>query len=145
MGSCPIVVAGLEDARKPFDSNPQLAHRTEAHIDLHKLDAAVSADRELFWTFLSEYLLKAESLGAANNLLDLVRGDTPACILEVSQGVLGAACNLIKDVVHAACLRGSMNVKRVDLETATDNSIRKKLYTRNPFREGLGPLRRNAE
>lgn len=140
-GSCPIVVAGLEEARKPFNGNPQLAHRTEDHIDLHPLDPTSDADRDLFWAFLSDFLLKSEQVGAGK-LSHLLNDDIPACVLEVSQGVLGAACNLIKDAVHLAATKSKMIVEKADLIGATDRAILKGLYTRNPLRDGLGPVRR---
>lgn len=137
-GSCPIVVAGLEEARKPFDGNPQLAHRAERHIDLHRLNVASGEDQELFWTFLSDYLVKAEQVGAGLNLPALLDGDIPACILEVSQGVLGAACNLLKEAIRVAANDSRMEVCRRDLIMATESAIRNGLYCRaNPFSEGL--------
>jgi len=141
-GSCPIVVAGLEDARKPFDGNAQLAHRAESHIDLHPLDPTSEEDRELFWTFLSDYIVKSEQIGAGANMRLLLDGQVPACILEVSQGVLGAACNLIKEAVHVAAINSRLEVMPSDLTTAADHAIRNRLHDRNPFRDGLAPIRR---
>ena len=141
-GSCPIVVAGLEDARKPFDRNAQLAHRAERHIDLKPLDANCEADRELFWSFLSDFLIKSEYVGAGAGLREILAGTIPACIWEVSQGVLGAACNLIKEAVHVAASASRMEVLPSDLMVAADRAIGNGLYHRNPFREGLAPVRR---
>jgi len=143
-GSCPIVVSGLEEARKPFNGNPQLAHRTEDHIDLHPLDPTSEADRELFWTFLSDYVVKSEQIGAGE-LRHLLEDEIPAGILEVSQGILGAACNLVKEAVHVAATKSNMSVEKTHLIGATDRAIHKGLYHRNPFREGLGPVRRMVE
>lgn len=141
-GGCPIVVAGLEDARKPFDTNMQLAHRAETHIDLKPLDASSSVDLELVWNFLSDYLVKAEQVGAGTGLRNLLDGSNPACILEVSQGVLGAACNLIKEAVNVAAMASRMEVLPADLIVATDRAITNGLYSRNPFRAGLAPIGR---
>lgn len=140
-GSCPIVVSGLEEARKPFNGNAQLAHRTEDHIDLHPLDPTSPADLDLFWTFLSDYLVKSEQVGAGE-LRHLLTDEIPAGILEVSQGVLGAACNLVKDAVQIAASKSKMIVEKADLIGATDRAISKGLYHRNPLRDGLGPVRR---
>jgi hypothetical protein len=141
-GGCPIVVAGLEDARKPFDRNMQLAHRAESHIDLKPLDPTHKEDQQLFWSFLSDFLLKSEQVGAGLGLRDVLAGTFPACILEVSQGVLGAACNLIKEAVHVAASASRMEVLPADLMVAADRAINNGLYHRNPFRDGLAPIRR---
>lgn len=140
-GNCPIVVAGLRDARRPFDANVQLAHRAEPHLDLSPLDPARKDHGELFLAFLLDYLVKADQLGVADNLLDLMEGDTPACIWEVSRGVLGAACNLIKEAVHLASAAQRQSVLREDLAAATDNAVRNQLYDRNPFTQGLDQIR----
>lgn len=140
-GSCPIVVAGLEDARRPFDDNKQLAHRAEAHLDLKPLDLTLDRDNDLYWNFLADYFLKTEQIGAAEDLVNMLEGDTPACIFEVSEGVLGAACNVVKEAVQVAARSGRMQVKRQDFVHATDNAILNGVYTRNPFRDGLAPVR----
>lgn len=139
-GSCPIVVAGLEDARRPFE-NKQLAHRAEAHLDLKPLDLAVDRDNDLYWNFLADYFLKTEQVGAAENLVDMLEGDTPACIFEVSEGVLGAACNLVKEAVQVAARSGRMQVTKQDFAHAADNAILNGVYNRNPFIAGLAPVR----
>jgi Cdc6-like AAA superfamily ATPase len=140
-GSCPIVVAGLHDARKPFDANRQLAHRAEAHLELLPLDPMSPKDRQMFRNFLSDYLEKADQLAVAEGLPNLLRDDVPACIWEVSRGVLGAACNLIKAAVQVAAQRGQGLIEREHLVVATDEVIRNRLYDRNPFRDGLGAIR----
>lgn len=140
-GSCPIVVAGLEDARRPFDDNPQLAHRAEPHLDLKPLDLTSARDGDIYWDFLADYFLKAEQIGAADGLRNMLEGDIPACIFEVSGGVLGAACNLVKEAVQVASHAGRMHVTRDDFLHATDNAILNGLYSRNPFLEGLAPIR----
>ncbi len=140
-GSCPIVVAGLEDARRPFNDNMQLAHRAEPHLDLKPLDLNVTEDAELYWNFLADYFVKAEQVGAAENLVAMLEGIGPACIFEVSEGVLGAACNLVKEAVQVAARSGRMMVTRQDFIRATDNAILNQLYNRNPFLDGLNPVR----
>lgn len=141
-GSCPIVVAGLEEARKPFDRNPQLAHRAEAHIDLAPLDPHSPEDMDLFWEFLTDYVVKAEQVGAGANMRSLIEGETPGYIFEISQGVLGAACNLIKDAVHVSALDSRMEVTKGDVSAASDRAIHNGIYDRNPFRHGPAGMRR---
>ncbi|WP_341633400.1 TniB family NTP-binding protein [Sphingomonas agri] len=141
-GSCPIVVAGLDEARRPFDANTQLAHRAEAHLDLSPLDPMSKSDIDLFFNFLTDYLIKTEQVGAAEHIRTILNGDGPACILEVSQGVLGAACNLVKEAVHVAAGESRLNVSRNDFTVAADRAVRNRLYIRNPFREGCAPIKR---
>lgn len=141
-GSCPIVVAGLEEARRPFDVNTQLAHRAEAHLDLSPLDPLCPEDIDLFFNFLTDYLVKTEQVGAAKDIKGILDADGPACILEVSQGVLGAACNLVKEAVQVAAADGRSVVSRNDFTVATDRAVRNRLYIRNPFRDGRAPLKR---
>ena len=68
----------------------------------------------------------------------------PPGIHEVSQGVLGAACNLIKAAIVGAVEAGRDHLAQDDFITATDRYfVGLGLYHRNPFREHHGePLAR---
>ena len=71
------------------------------------------------------------------NLAQLLEARSAACIHEVSQGVLGAACNLVKAAVCEALAAGRTHLSQDDLEVATDRHvIGLGLYHRNPFRHG---------
>ena len=79
----------------------------------------------------------------------LLDADTAACIHEVSQGVLGAACNLIKAAICRAIDDGRSHLAKEDLEFAADRYfIGLGLYHRNPFRDGYSepasPLQQSA-
>lgn len=136
-GSCPIVIAGLSEARKIFLGNPQLAHRSEKPINLDPLVPSNTEDMDLFWNFLSDYLVTMSEVGAATNCEWVLEGDNPACLLEVSGGVLGATCNLLKEAVQLASKDGRLHLERSDLERAADIAVLNGLHRRNPFRVGL--------
>jgi hypothetical protein len=140
-GPCSIVVAGIRNGRRPFYDNEQLAFRSEPPIHIPPFDPGIPGHVSLYRDFLSDYLVAAERVGAAGGLLNLLIDDMPACIWEVSRGVGGAACDLIKIAVQVAADNGRWDVCRHDLIAATDHFVFLKLYDRNPFREGLGPIR----
>lgn len=141
-GVCPIVMAGIEEAYRLPQANSQLAQRCLPSIDLHPLKVSVNSDIKLFMDFLDDYTEKLEEFEVIHQSPELTSANTAACILEVSQGVLGAACNLIKDAIGIATQDGRDSVTWNDLSDATDKSfIAKGLYDRNPFINGLRPLR----
>lgn len=142
-GVCPIVLSGIEDVHKIFKANAQLTHRAEPVISLSRLDPANSADMRLFFTFLADYMAAMERAGVVKNASRLLDDDVPACILEVTQGVLGAACNLLKAAVRTATLAGRDELSRNDLAIAADEFIDKDLYKEaNPFCGAFAPLRK---
>ena len=102
----------------------------------------VPSDLELFGDFLVEYLVEVDGLDVTKNGCDLLHGDVAGCILEVSRGVLGAACRLLMEAVTTMTLDGRSRLIVDDLAIATDNAfLRAGLHDRNPFRQGLGTLR----
>jgi hypothetical protein len=141
-GPCPIVLSGIQTAELPFRANTQLQQRAIPSIELRRFRSDISSDVEAFGEFLVEYLVEVEDLGIASNSCELLTGDVPACILEVSRGVLGAACRLLMEAVTVMTLDGRDGLRRDDLVTATDNAfVRAGLHHRNPFRDSLGPVR----
>ena len=141
-GPCPIVLSGIQTAELPFKVNTQLQQRAIPSIVLNRFRGDVPADLELFGDFLVEYLMEVDDLGVTKNGCELLKGDVPACILEVSRGVLGAACRLLMEAVTTMTLDSRNRLIADDLAIATDNAfLRAGLHDRNPFRSGLGPVR----
>lgn len=141
-GVCPIVLSGIEIAQRPFWANAQLTQRCLPPITLKPLEITNSSDVMMFMRFLKDYARQLEERGAATDVAHLAHEEFAAPILEVSQGILGAACNLIKDALYVACMRGYDSIAREDLAAATDRSfIATKLYDRNPFLHGLRQFR----
>lgn len=136
-GVCPIVMAGIEDARRLTQANSQLAQRCHPSIDLNPLRHN-PADLKLFGTFLRGYYTRLEEVGAIGHHAELASVETLCCILEVSRGVLGAACNLIKEAIYVATLAGRDILMQADLSDVTDRSfVAHGLHHRNPFVHGL--------
>lgn len=140
-GPCPIVLSGIHSAELPFRANEQLQQRAIPAIELRPFQASVPSDLKLFIKFLAAYLVELEKAEIATNATTLVEGDVPSCVLEVSGGILGAACRLIIEAVTVMTLAGRNALSRGDLIRATDDAfIRSGLSTRNPFVAGLDPI-----
>lgn len=141
-GNTAVVVSGIETAWAPFKANSQLVQRSLPKPDLSALDIDDDEDSMIFKRFLTSYLVEVHKLGVADNAKSFLQ-DTPAqCIAEVSRGVLGSVCNLIKGAVVEMTLDGRDSLEMEDFEAATENGfVRMGLCTRNPFREGLSDRR----
>lgn len=143
-GVCPIVLSGIETAKDIF-KNTQLLQRAMAPVTLAPLSVMNPADLKLFMEFLTGYLVEMERRGAARNATILLQGDVPSCLLEVSQGVLGVACNLLKEAVRIMTYSENSDLDRVHLIEATEKSfVQTGLYPRNPFLHGFAPLKMAA-
>jgi len=141
-GPCPIVLSGIYTAELPFRANEQLQQRAIPPIDLRRFRPDVPTDLDLFIEFLAAYLVRLEELGIAKNATAVIEGDCPTCILEVSGGVLGAACRLLKEAVVIMTLDGRDDLRRSDLIKATNEAfIRPGMYDRNPFSLGVANIR----
>ncbi|MCG2664720.1 TniB family NTP-binding protein [Brevundimonas sp.] len=136
-GCCPIVLSGIEDARRPFESNAQLRQRCLPPIELKPLRITDPADAALFTDFIETYAAELEHQGLVRDLKAIADNDlNMICLLDVSDGVLGVACNLIKDALQIAIKRGSQTVLVGDLEAATDRLIASGCCDHNAFRHG---------
>ena len=138
---CPVVLSGIEQAKALFLQNHQLSQCAEPPIELNPLSALNREDRLLFTEVLKAYVAEAELASGLSHIVRLLDASTAACIHEVSQGVLGAACNLIKAAITDAMLAGRNQLTQDDLASATDRYvIAMGLHHRNPFRT-LPPTR----
>ena len=144
-GKCPVVLSGIDAAKAPFLENRQLSQRAEPPLELHPLKLASREDRVLFAEFLKAYVAQVEAVSGLTNLTRLLDAFTAACIHEVSEGVLGAACNLIKAAVCGAVADGRDHLASADFERAADRYfVAMGLHPRNPFREGASSPLANA-
>ena len=144
-GKCPVVLSGIDAAKAPFPENRQLSQRAEPPIELHPLKIASREDRVLFADFLKAFVAEAERVSGLINLVRLLDAQTAACIHEVSQGVLGAACNLVKAAVCGAVADGRDHLRGADFELAADRYfIAMGLHHRNPFRDGHSAMLASA-
>ena len=138
----PVVMSGIEDAWKPIRANTQLAMRCEKPLEMKKLDVTSATDRKLFGGFLARYLVEFETRKIASNATRLLHlPGIPDMIQDVSGGVLGRACNLIKEALFLAVLDGRDDIDPGDLAVATERKfVSMGLVNRNPFTDGLAPV-----
>lgn len=145
-GPCPIVLSGIHSAELPFRANEQLQQRAIPSIELPRFRPDAPSDLSMFIEFLAAYLVRLEELNIARNAGALLEGDVPGCILEVSGGVLGAACRLIMQAVTNMTVAGRDELSRDDLIKATDDAfVRSGLTRRNPFVAGPSPVQYRRE
>lgn len=143
-GPCPIVMAGTEEAHGPFRANKQLVSRAITPVVLSPLDPSAEKDRTLFSRFLGEYLSAMENqkiIQDVNRLFDGNSPSVPACVLEVTKGVLGMTCRLLAEAVRVMTEDGRDELTREDLANATERFILAEKYHRNPFKDGLKPMK----
>ena len=140
-GRCPVVLSGIEAAKTPFLENTQLSQRAEVPLELNRLDIGNPEDRDIFLEFLKVYFAKVEDTAGMSNVIRMLNRETALCIHEVTQGVLGAASNLVKAAVCIALERGRNHLVTEDLAIAADRCfILTGIYSRNPFRDGYRPV-----
>jgi hypothetical protein len=142
---CPIVMVGVEAARRVL-VNHQLKNRAEPTIELSKLDLNDRADATLYMEFLARFLTRIDELGAVKNAKTLLTPRVSFPVAEATDGLLGRACNLIKDAVVIAVTRGRDHLTIDDLAEATDHFLIQvgtqsaaERRQRNPFRH-LGQI-----
>lgn len=140
----PVVMSGIEGAWEPLRANVQLAQRCAAPIVLSPLSVANAEDESLFVSFLLTYLRQFEERGLIEDALGVLsKENVPECIFEASDGVLGRACNLLKDALFVATVRGSRAIIVEDLSEAAERfrGMFEETFV-NPFVHGLSPVRR---
>jgi hypothetical protein len=136
-GVCSIVLVGVELARDPFIANEQLAQRSEPAIEFRKLNDSDRADTESFVSFLSDYMVKIERTSIVRNAANVLDHTNIYNIFKACDGVLGGACNLIKEAIKIALDDGRDYLTQDDLALATDLIfVAPKLCKTNPFRGG---------
>lgn len=135
-GICPLVLSGVAEAEEPLIQNPQLSQRSESTIRLDRLDSNIPADRKLLKEFLEAYLSKIEEVSGVTNMASLLNKTDVFRIHDVTDGVLGAACNLVKGIASNALLDSRKAIEMSDIIRAVDDGfILTQLYKKkNPFR-----------
>lgn len=137
---CPIVLSGIIDGQSIL-TNEQLLQRCVPAIKLAKLSTDTKHETEEFLMFLGSYLSEVQKQKIAMNATDFIAGDAPLCILEVTDGVLGAACNLIKEAVRVMTFHGRDKLERADFAAAANGLfVQTNMHEGNPFLDGLAAL-----
>ena len=139
-GACPFIILGTEQATPLLLKNPQFKQRSYAPIFLNPLDISLPDEREMFLDHCAGFDSKLVEHGIFTRSSGLVAGDIPACVYEVSQGIIGTASNLFETAAILALRRGDDAVRRDDLSDAVRTwAIPLGIIDHNPF--DLGPRR----
>ena len=135
-GICPIALAGIEAARAPLTLNSQLMQRSIPELNLYCLKADNADDLDLLVPFIVSFIKKANEIISSDKSEPKLERDVLFAIIEVTHGVLGAICNLIKDAFVLATLDGREKICREDLaDSAERNFVQNGLYVLpNPFK-----------
>jgi hypothetical protein len=141
-GACPFVIMGTEKARPLLLNNPQFKGRTYAPIFLDPLDLGRPAERKTFIEHCAGFDLKLVEHGIFPKPSGLVRGEIPAALYDVSQGVIGTASAVFEAAAETA-IRGLRNAITLDdISDAIDNWAIPLQYTDyNPIAQGLLEIR----
>lgn len=135
--SCCLVLSGVEKAAVLFERGGQLARRCISPVPLGPLDMQDNLEREMFLGFigrLDELMLKEKVTDGPNGLLE---GDMPACLYEVSGGVIGIVSLLIYHALICCFARGGTVLDRCDFVNSTDGwALEYGIAKRNPFKTG---------
>lgn len=141
-GACPFVIMGTERARPLLLNNPQFKGRTYAPVFLDPLDLARPAERRIFIEHCAGFDLKLVEHRIFPEPSGLVRGEIPAVLYDVSQGVIGTASAVFEVAAETAILDGRNSITLDDIDAAIQNWAIPLQYTDyNPIRQGLREIR----
>lgn len=133
-GIVSLVLVGTEAARRMFRANPQIGNRMIAPCNLDALSQTSDADIALFCCFLQRLdaaIAAAKLTQGCSNLYD---NDIAFAIMNVSNGILGRAVNLIREALGVMVRREGTRIEMYDLYRATDRwAIPMNLAQTNPF------------
>ena len=133
--SCCLVLSGVEKSTVLFERGGQLARRCISPVPLGPLDIQNKAEREMFLGFigrLDEMMLKEKVTDKKNGLLE---GDVPACLYEISRGVVGIVHQLVYHSLMCCFMRGATILEREDFVRGTDGwALAYGISTTNPFK-----------
>lgn len=127
--SCPIVLAGMPEARVIFEVNEQLARRALGRFVLGRFDWSNEEHQTYFAAILAACEKHLPFSNPSNLSMDV---DAAYGIWQFSEGVVGRAV----DFLYAACVRGLVDgaeclTKEILWETAED--FRESTEWANPF------------
>lgn len=141
-GACPFVIMGTEKARPLLLNNPQFKGRTYAPLFLDPLDLAKPAERKTFIEHCAGFDLKLVEHGIFPKPSGLVRGEIPAALYDVSEGVIGTASAVFEAAAEIAIRDGRMKITLDDISDAVDTwAIPLQFTDYNPITQGLREIR----
>ena len=141
-GACPLILLGTEQAKPLLLKNPQLKERSYAPIFLNALDLSIKDEKETFLDHCAGFDLKLVEHRIFPSMSGLVAGDIPACIYDVSKGIIGTASNVFETATTIALRRGDDRIQRNDLSEAVRTwAIPLGITDYDPFSLGARTLR----
>lgn len=141
-GACPFVIMGTEKARPLLLKNPQFKGRTYTPLFLDPLDLARPAERKVFIEHCAGFDLKLVEHRIFPKPSGLVRGEIPAALYDVSEGVIGTASAVFEAAAEIAIRDGRSAITLDDISDAIDGWAIPLQYTDyNPITQGLREIR----
>ena len=136
-GTCPLILIGTEDAKPLLLKNRQFKQRCYPPVILNPLDLTIPEERKTFVDHCAGFDHKLIEHGIFKKHSGLITGDIPACMYDVSAGVIGTASNLLEVATELAIRRGADRISRDDLDNAVQNwAIPLQITDHNPFAHG---------
>ena len=135
-GVCPMILIGTPEVRHALLSNPQMKSRCLEPILLDPLDNSLPDEWKMFLDHCAGVDLKMVEHRIFPKPSGLIGGDIPACLYEVSKGVIGIVSNLVMVAAGRAAKDNRTHVTRDDLDQAVQRwAIPIGITDRNPFRD----------
>lgn len=142
-GACPLILIGTEQAKPLLLKNPQFKERCYPPIFLNPLDLSIGDERAMFLDHCAGFDLKLVEHGIFQRLSGLIADDIPACMYDVSRGVIGTASNVFEAAAELALRRGDDRIRRDDLSAAVRTwAMPLEIIDHDPFDGGAPRLRR---
>jgi hypothetical protein len=133
-GVVALALIGTEEAMPAFRRNHHLANRMKAPCHIRKADPAVAAHRTEFAAFLRRLDQAMVAEGIVDERADLDNPRVALAIMQVADGVLGRAVNLVRAALTISVRRHAPKVEIHDLWLATRSwAVEQRLTKRNPF------------
>ena len=143
-GVCPLVLAGIEDARVLFDAttNSQVTGRCWPMVELARCYLGDPEQKRTFAGFILALDMKLVEHGLLPERSNLVQSDWVACFHDATKGNIGNVAHIVEFAVAHAIKRKSSRVELEDLEFSTRKwAIPYKYADSNPWKDGPRDLR----
>jgi Bacterial TniB protein len=119
-GVAPIAFGGDLSATSLFRSNPQLRNRLLPPVELPPLDYSSTADTSyasIFFDHLDQRMVDERLVFTKANLGS---GQIPSALCAASGGVIGTACNIVREALRIALKRNARKISAQDISDAID-------------------------
>ncbi|NEU14153.1 ATP-binding protein [Methylobacterium sp. BTF04] len=145
-GACPLIFIGTEDAAPLLTHNNQFSERVYAPIFIKPLSWNLAIERNEFRDHCIGFDTKLVEHGIFSRKSGLLTGDIPACMYDVSEGVIGTASNVFEVATVFAIEREADCIEREDLDKAVEEwAIPLNKTTHNAFRHGVRTIQERGK